>query len=135
MKSCTQCIITSPVPWSGHLVRTSGALNPGVPALGATCCFLLRRKNRANQIKNLLKKKSYLNYHENHLKRRPSIDTAPTLSALSAHEYSRIIYTLVWHVCNYHMVLFINLLLLVLPGQTDVADAVGHIATAGKRQV
>lgn len=28
------------VPWLGHLVRTSGALKPGVPALGATCCFL-----------------------------------------------------------------------------------------------
>lgn len=29
-----------PVPWLGHLVRTSGALKPGVPALGASCCFL-----------------------------------------------------------------------------------------------
>ena len=29
-----------PVPWVGQQVRTSGALNPGVPALGATCFFL-----------------------------------------------------------------------------------------------
>lgn len=38
---CTRsCFSDEPVPWLGHLVRTSGALKPGVPALGASCCLL-----------------------------------------------------------------------------------------------
>ena len=32
--------ISTAVVWWGHFSRTSGALNPGVPALGAFCCTL-----------------------------------------------------------------------------------------------
>lgn len=38
-------MVSLPVPWLGHLVRTSGALKPGVPALGATCCFLFKKRS------------------------------------------------------------------------------------------
>lgn len=36
------CVV--PVVWVGHFVSTSGALNPGVPALGATCWHLVVRE-------------------------------------------------------------------------------------------
>ena len=32
--------ISTAVVWWGHFSRTSGALKPGVPALGAFCCAL-----------------------------------------------------------------------------------------------
>lgn len=59
---CTSCANSrwqgdQPVPWLGHLVRTSGALKPGVPALGATCCFLFLIKS--TWISNRQKKKRY----------------------------------------------------------------------------
>lgn len=37
---CSTWKLYIPVVWLVHLSNTSGALNPGVPALGATCGLL-----------------------------------------------------------------------------------------------